>query len=128
MMTELKKRIAVLQVMLEILLVLENCIYKMEIGTENKFWILLLLKNALHLVFQIVQNMVTDGGCITINGKKLYYMRGHLGQFVIVIPEDNLIIVRLGHIKGIQTASDPHSDDLYVYVEEAYKMLEKRKK
>ena len=61
-------------------------------------------------------------------GKDLYYMRGHLGQFVIVIPQDNLIIVRLGHIKGIQTSFDPHSEDLYVYVEEAYKMLAKRKK
>jgi CubicO group peptidase (beta-lactamase class C family) len=62
-----------------------------------------------------------------INGKKLFYMRGHLGQFVIVIPEDDLIIVRLGHLKGLQTETDPHSNDLYVYVEEAYKMLEKRK-
>lgn len=60
-------------------------------------------------------------------GKDLYYMRGHLGQFVIVIPEDDLIIVRLGHIKGLQTESDPHSDDLYVYVEEAYEMLKKRR-
>lgn len=64
----------------------------------------------------------------TIKGKDLFYMRGHLGQFVIVIPQDNLIIVRLGHLKGLQTETDPHSEDLYVYVEEAYKMLEKRKK
>lgn len=63
----------------------------------------------------------------TIKKKDLFYMRGHLGQFVIVIPEDDLIIVRLGHLKGLQTKSDPHSNDLYVYVEEAYKMLEKRK-
>lgn len=62
-----------------------------------------------------------------IKGKELFYMRGHLGQFVIVIPEDDLIIVRLGHLKGLQTETDPHSNDLYVYVEEAYKMLEKRK-
>lgn len=62
-----------------------------------------------------------------IKGKELYYMRGHLGQFVIVIPEDNLIIVRLGHVKGLQTETDPHSNDLYVYVEEAYKMIAKRK-
>lgn len=58
-----------------------------------------------------------------ISGRKVYYMRGHLGQFVIVIPEDALIIVRLGHLKGIQTATDPHSEDLYTYVEETYKML-----
>ena len=62
----------------------------------------------------------------TIKGKDLFYMRGHLGQFVIVIPEDDLIIVRLGHLKGVQTTTDPHSNDLYTYVEEAYKMLEKR--
>lgn len=62
----------------------------------------------------------------TILGKKLYYMRGHLGQFVIVIPEDDLLIVRLGHLKGVQTADDPHSDDLYVYVTEAYEMLKNR--
>ena len=63
----------------------------------------------------------------TIKGKKLFYMRGHLGQFVIVIPEDEIIIVRLGHLKGIQTKTDPHSNDLYVYVEEAYKMINKNK-
>jgi CubicO group peptidase (beta-lactamase class C family) len=56
-------------------------------------------------------------------GKKMYYMRGHLGQFVIVVPEDNIIIVRLGHTKGLQTQTDPHSNDFYVYVDEAYKMM-----
>lgn len=50
-------------------------------------------------------------------------MRGHLGQFVIVVPQDNVIIVRLGHTKGLQTAQDPHSNDFYVYVDEAYKMM-----
>ena len=56
-------------------------------------------------------------------GKKIYYLRGHLGQFVIVIPQDDIIIVRLGHTKGLQTATDPHSNDFYVYVDEAYKMM-----
>lgn len=60
-------------------------------------------------------------------GKKMYYMRGHLGQFCIVIPEDNIVIVRLGHIKGLQTNTDPHSNDFYVYVDEAYKMMNKMK-
>lgn len=61
----------------------------------------------------------------TIQRKKIYYMRGHLGQFVIVIPQDDIIIVRLGHLKGQQTATDAHSNDLYVYIEETYKMLKK---
>ena len=55
--------------------------------------------------------------------KHIYYMRGHLGQFVIVIPEDQLIIVRLGHLKGKQTKTDPHSNDLYTYIDETYNML-----
>ena len=63
----------------------------------------------------------------TIKGKKIYYMRGHLGQFVIVIPEDDIIIVRLGHLKGLQTTKDAHSNDLYIYIEEAYKMINKKK-
>lgn len=32
--------------------------------------------------------------------KQGFAMRGHLGQYVIVFPKDNLIIVRLGHKKG----------------------------
>jgi hypothetical protein len=36
--------------------------------------------------------------------------------------------VRLGHLKGLQTETDPHSEDLYIYVEETYEMLAKRKK
>ena len=59
----------------------------------------------------------------TINNKDVFYMRGHLGQFVIVIPEDDIIVVRLGHLKGLQTETDPHSNDLYTYVEESLKMV-----
>lgn len=59
--------------------------------------------------------------------EELYYMRGHLGQFVIVLPHKNTIIVRLGHLKGEQTKTDPHSNDLYVYVDEALTMLKERK-
>jgi len=61
-------------------------------------------------------------------GQDFFYMRGHLGQFTIVSPKDNVIIVRLGHIKGMQTLEDPHSNDLYTYIDEAYEMLGQRKK
>ena len=57
-------------------------------------------------------------------GKKIYAMRGILGQYVIVIPEDDLIIVRLGKQRGTKTEL-PFSNDFYVYVKEAYKMLQK---
>ncbi len=55
--------------------------------------------------------------------KEIFVMRGMLGQYVITVPEDNVIIVRLGHQKGAKT-EDPFSHDFYEYIEEAYKMLE----
>ena len=57
------------------------------------------------------------------NGKSFFMMRGHLGQYVIVEPEDNIIIVRLGHQKSPDAASQIFSDDISIYIEEAYKML-----
>lgn len=56
--------------------------------------------------------------------KEVFYMRGHLGQLVIVIPEDNLIVVRLGHTIT-KVESDEHSPDFYTFIKEAYEMLEK---
>ncbi len=56
-------------------------------------------------------------------GKKIFYMRGHLGQYVIVIPQDDLIIVRLGNKGNIRTKENPHRNDFNSYIEETYKML-----
>lgn len=50
-------------------------------------------------------------------------MHGHLGQYVIVIPEDDLIIVRLGNRNILPTKTSPHNDDFFTYIEETYKML-----
>ena len=58
-------------------------------------------------------------------GKEIFYLRGILGQYVIVIPQDDVIIVRLGKNKYPKTEGREHSDDFYVYIEEAYKMLDK---
>lgn len=57
--------------------------------------------------------------------KHIFYMRGHLGQYVIVIPEDDLIIVRLGHKNAPSTNGTPHSDDFYLFIDQTYKMLGK---
>ena len=56
--------------------------------------------------------------------KDIFYMRGHLGQLVIVIPEDDLIIIRLGHSIA-KAEGDAHSPDFYTFIDEAYKMLNK---
>jgi CubicO group peptidase (beta-lactamase class C family) len=56
-------------------------------------------------------------------GKAIFLMRGILGQYVICIPEDNLIITRLGHHRS-NTIINSFSSDFYTYIDEAYKMLE----
>jgi len=60
----------------------------------------------------------------SFRGKKLFYLRGILGQYVIVIPEDDLIITRLGEKAGEIPEGEEHSKDLFVYLEEVYKMLQ----
>lgn len=54
--------------------------------------------------------------------KKVITMDGHLGQFVITIPEDNLIIVRLGH-KHDRLGKENEKGAFYHYIDEAYKMI-----
>jgi CubicO group peptidase (beta-lactamase class C family) len=58
-----------------------------------------------------------------VNGKNFKMMRGHLGQYVIVQPEDNVIIVRLGHQKSPDAGIGQFTKDITLYIEEAYKML-----
>ncbi|GAA3777612.1 serine hydrolase [Corallibacter vietnamensis] len=60
-----------------------------------------------------------------VEDKHFFMMRGHLGQYVIVEPNDNVIIVRLGHSKGPGDAVATFTPDISTYIEEAYKMLEK---
>jgi CubicO group peptidase (beta-lactamase class C family) len=57
------------------------------------------------------------------NNKEVFYMRGVLGQYVIVIPEDDVIIVRLGHKLIKRKEGEDHAPDFYIYIEEALKML-----
>ncbi|MBT8305015.1 MAG: beta-lactamase family protein [Bacteroidia bacterium] len=56
-------------------------------------------------------------------GKQFFMMRGHLGQYVIVQPDDNVIIVRLGHQKSPDAGIGKFTEDISIYIEEAYKML-----
>ncbi len=55
--------------------------------------------------------------------KDMFMMRGFLGQYVIVVPEDNVIIVRLGHTRPKKEEGEVYNKDIYTYIDEAYKML-----
>lgn len=56
-------------------------------------------------------------------GKDFFMMRGHLGQYVIVEPNDNVIIVRLGHRKSLDEGIGKFTSDITSYIDEAYKMM-----
>lgn len=50
-------------------------------------------------------------------------MRGILGQYVISIPEDDLVIVRLGHKRSLPKVNGSPGKDFYTYIDETYSML-----
>lgn len=58
-----------------------------------------------------------------VGDKHFFMMRGHLGQYVFVEPNDNIIIVRLGHQKSPDIGTKIFTDDIGLYIEEGYKML-----
>jgi len=55
--------------------------------------------------------------------KKFFSMRGHLGQYVIVFPGENIIIVRLGKSHDKKTENETFSKDFLDYIKETFKML-----
>ena len=56
-------------------------------------------------------------------GKRYYSMRGHNGQYAIVFPEEDVIVVRLGREQLPDLPGKRHSADYLGYMEEAFAML-----
>jgi CubicO group peptidase (beta-lactamase class C family) len=54
-------------------------------------------------------------------GLSVYYARGLFGQYVICIPEKNMIVVRLGRKFG-KILEDWHHDDFYAFIDAALEM------
>jgi CubicO group peptidase (beta-lactamase class C family) len=56
-------------------------------------------------------------------GHKVFMMRGHLGQYVITFPEEDLILVRLGHSIGPKKPiKDEFTKDIYIYMDAAIEL------
>jgi len=56
-------------------------------------------------------------------GHDVFMMRGHLGQYVMVFPKENIILVRLGHTKGPDgPTGDPFTPDIYTYMDAALEL------
>lgn len=55
----------------------------------------------------------------------LYYMRGILGQYVLVLPEYNTVAVRLGHERIAPQPNENHTKDFRIIAEEVLKMVKR---
>lgn len=59
---------------------------------------------------------------LNYKNKSFFMMRGHLGQYVIVDPKNNVIIVRLGHLDA-DDSQNIFGADIYGYIDETYKLM-----
>ena len=56
-------------------------------------------------------------------GISVFYMRGILGQYIIAIPSLDMIVVRLGHKRGVKINN--HYSETYTLIEEAIRLSKK---
>jgi len=58
-------------------------------------------------------------------GVSAFYMRGILGQYVIAIPQFDMVVVRLGHKRGVKINN--HYSETYALIDEALKIQAHKK-
>lgn len=58
----------------------------------------------------------------TGKGHNIFYARGILGQYIICIPDQKMVVVRLGKKREKQLPTEDHPKDVYTYIDAALKM------
>ena len=61
--------------------------------------------------------MITPTELKNHSGHDVFYARGILGQYSIVVPDEKMIIVRLGKLRGTKTGN--HYSDMIEYLDGA---------
>lgn len=84
---------------------------------------------------EFVQRITRPNGFVDYYGHSLwmdpnyrapfYFLQGHLGQYVIVVPSAQLVVVRLGQVRQRTYSRHPLiPDEVYRYVEEGLRMAQ----
>lgn len=59
---------------------------------------------------------------IRYKGHQVYYARGILGQYIFVVPSENMVVVRLGHERS-KLRTEHHPNDIFSYLEAAFEII-----
>jgi len=55
-------------------------------------------------------------------GHDIFYARGLLGQYILCIPDQNMVVVRLGNKREIKVPGQDHPTDVFYYIDAALEM------